>query len=135
MYSLKKFTPLLLVLGFTLSACTAMQNLTVDDLKKPENLRREKVFSLTIPQIQKAIFDYSSKCTPVKNIVVDPSNPKFGTIATDFTGLTQRNVGILIEFTETSRGTEAKGYAHYAHWTEKGIDRTFLAIENPTTCK
>ena len=131
----KKIVCIIFINLSVISGCVSFQNLTVKDLKKPENLRREKKFNLTIAQIQKAIFDYSKKCIQLKNILVDPQNPKFGIIAIDSMGLTQSNVGTLMEFKETPIGTEAIGYSYYEGWAGIQIDRTFMAIENPTNCQ
>ena len=118
-----------------LTGCSAMQDLTVDDLKQPENLRREKAFSQTIAQIRKSIFDYSSKCDLQKNIYVDPGNTNFGTISFEGMGLTRNNISVLIEFNQTQIGTEAKGYSYNETSASYFIDRIFKVIEFPEKCQ
>jgi hypothetical protein len=129
-----KITSFFLIACF-LGGCVSMQNLTVDDLKKPENLRREKIYTLKISKIQKAIFEYSEKCGLIENIIVDPENSKYGKIAISTMGLTQLNVGTLIEFHEKEEQTEVKVWSFHEHWTKIQADKILGAIENPKSCR
>jgi len=126
---------LCLVSVFLVIGCVAMQNLTVDDLRKPENFRREKIVPLTIPEIQKAIFDYSEKCGLIEQITVDPENSKFGKILIATMGLTQLNAGTLIEFREKDQSTEIKVWSYHEHWTKRQADKILGAVENPKICQ
>jgi hypothetical protein len=118
-----------------LSGCTTFQNLNVDsDLKKPENLRRELTINLTIPEIQKILFDYSTKCVKQNNLIVDPQNEKLGFMSFESMGLTQRNVGTLIEFSQKNSDTDLKGYSYYEHWAKTHIDKTIRILQNPGVC-
>ena len=123
------------IITFLLVGCVSFQNLTVDDLKKPENLRREKTYNLTIPKIQKAIFDYSEKCGLIEKITTDPENSKYGKISIPAMGLTQLNVGTLIEFQEKGFETEVRVWSYHEHWTKIQADKILGAIENPIKCR
>jgi hypothetical protein len=123
------------IIAYFMIGCVAMKNLTIDDLKKPENLRREKIYNLKIPKIQKAIFEYSEKCGLIEKIVIDPENSEYGKIAISTMGLTQLNVGTLIEFHEKEEQTEVKVWSFHEHWTKIQADKILGAIENPKICR
>jgi hypothetical protein len=118
-----------------LSGCTSFQNLNIDsDLKKSENLRREITINLTIREIQKILFDYSNKCSKLNSLIVDPKDEKVGFISFDSMGLTQMNVGTLIEFNQKNSDTAIKGYSYYENWAKIHIDKIIRILQNPESC-
>lgn len=131
-----KYTQLLFYYSIIfITGCTTFQNLNVEsDLKKAENLRREQTLDLTIPEIQKIMFDYSIKCVKQNSFIIDPKNEKLGFMSFQSMGLTQENVGTLIEFSQKNNETELKGYSYYEHWAKIHIDKTIRILQNPGVC-
>lgn len=118
-----------------LSGCGSWQNLTITDIAQPAYLRRTEVLDLTLPQIQKALYDYSAKCNLMPQLRIDPSNPNAAILQTEMMGLTQANPGIVIEFMQTGKQTKAIGYSYYYNFAwPSAMERIFEAIKMPSKC-
>jgi hypothetical protein len=118
-----------------LSGCAVVQNLDINDLKTKENLRRELVLNLTIKQIERDLFRYSSNCTKLNQLIINPSDEKSASMAFELGGFSRLNVGILIEFRESNGRTAVKGYSYYEHWAVINIDKVIRILENPGVCQ
>lgn len=121
---------------FVLASCGAMQNLSTEDIIQPQYLRRSELLEMTISQIQQSIYDYSAKCTQLRPLRVNPSNPTTALYVETTMGLSQANPGIVLVFNETGNQTKVDSYSYNYSFAWPGrIDNLNEAIKNPSQCR
>lgn len=117
----------------TLAGCASLQNLTANDIRKDEYLRRTEHIPVTISQANNAIGTYSIRCRPYPKFVVNPENDKQATITFSMPGLSRSSVIAVIDANEYQDQTEITGYAYYSTYT-KFIDRLVEIMQQPSNC-
>lgn len=120
----------------TLTGCIAFQNLTTEDILRPEYLRRTATIEKTIPQIQQALYDYSAKCSLMPALRINPSDPNSAILQTTTIGWTKQNPAIVIQLTQNGKQTKAEGYSYsYEFAWPTRMDELFQPLVDPTICK
>jgi hypothetical protein len=133
---MKKLHALTVFSTLMLAGCGALQNLSTEDIIQPEYLRRSEVLEMTIPQIQQAFYDYSAKCTQLRQPRINPSNPKVALYVEETIGLSQANPGIVFVFTETGTTTRVDSYSYSNSFAWPGrVENIWKAIKNPKQCR
>jgi hypothetical protein len=119
---------------FFLGGCSALQNLTVEDVRQPKYLAVTKTFNLTLPQISKNLYEYDTRCSPLLiNLRISPSNPDIGIISVTSMGLTQASVVAVIDFKQDGKQTLVRGYK-YTTPLISNLERIIWAIDHPNEC-
>jgi hypothetical protein len=123
------------ILSFTflLVGCSALQNLTVEDVRQEKFLSVTKTYDLTIKQISHNLYQYNLKCTPVPDLRIDPSNPNKAILTSNSIGFTDVSIVTVVDFQQEGSKTLVKGYK-YTTPLISNLDSIIWAIDNPQTC-
>jgi len=123
-----------IVMLLCLAGCAPLQNLTADDIRKPEYLSETRTFPLTLDEVEHALYLHDEKCRLTSGIRRNPTNKSEGVISVVTPVIVAASVTVLVDLKQHGSTTEAKGYSvppSSAH----DIRTIFSAIENPTTCQ
>lgn len=117
-----------------LAGCAQLQNVTVDEIRNPEYQRTEGEIAKTIPQIQRAMYDYGASCRNIGQLAIDPSNSGRATYATFMPGITDASAALLIDLQEAGPNTKYQGYTYYSTWAKR-IEDAVYAMSGGKDCR
>lgn len=117
-----------------LAGCGNFQNVTVSDLRTPENQRAKGTLNMSILQIQTALYKYGTICRSLGSVDVDPSDAHRAQYTSYMPGLTKMSAATLVDFRQVGdHETRYTGYTYYRSAADLVTD-VVSAIENPATC-
>lgn len=117
-----------------LGGCSALQNLTVEDVRQPKFLAVTKTFNLSLTQISENLYKYDTKCPPLlTSLRISPANPDIGIITVTSMGITQASVVAVIDLRQDGKQTTVKGYK-YTTPLISNLERIIWAIDHPNEC-
>ena len=123
----------ILSVAFLLFGCSALQNLTVDDVRQDKFLSVTRTYDLTIKQISQNLYRYNLKCSPLPDIKIDPSNPYKAILTTQSMGFTDLSIVTVVDFEQEGSKTLVKGYK-YTSPLISYLDSIIWAIDYPHIC-
>ncbi|MGG4774337.1 hypothetical protein ACLO87_06865 [Paenalcaligenes sp. Me52] len=118
-----------------LSGCAMFQNVKIDQLRTPENLRKSGTIEKSIPQIQQALYDYGDKCSTTGTpLAVNPSDPRKARFTTYIPGFTRDSAVLLVELNQVGDElTEYQGYTYYLTWKNR-LDQILYIMGGGLDC-
>ncbi len=117
-----------------LAGCGQLQNVTVSELRTPENLRKEGTINLSIAQIQQSLYDYGKSCRPLSPLVINPSDPTRATYIVTMMGWSKASAAQVVDLREAAPGrTEYQAYTYYKPLNDH-LDELITSMSDPTIC-
>jgi hypothetical protein len=117
-----------------LAGCATMQNLSANDLRKPEYTYRTETLDMTMPQIRTALFEYRRNCRSFGSFDYDPSGNGRMVIEYEGMGATQSSIYFVVDLDGRPDGkTQLKSYTYYTTW-HVWVDNVISAIKSPNVC-
>ncbi|MGG4603470.1 hypothetical protein ACLPHM_01630 [Paenalcaligenes sp. Me131] len=118
-----------------LAGCGQLQNVTVEQIRTPDHLRKSGTIEKSISQIQQSLYDYGDKCrSPRGQITVNPSDHRKARVTSYMDGLTKDSAALLIELNQVGDTlTEYQGYTYYSNWT-KILEQILYIMEGGLDC-
>ncbi len=121
------------LISFLVTGCSALQNLTVDDVRQNKYLSVTKTYDLTIKQISQNLYQYNLRCSPIPDLKIDPSDPNRAILTTNSMGFTDVSVVTVVDFQQQGTKTLVKGYKYTTPLISQ-LDSIIWAIDNPKSC-
>ena len=126
---------IIVVLLVTISGCAIFQRLNMQDIKATEYLYKSYKIDKSIKQVDKILYDYSTRCRPLPNLEVDPATQKTAFMAWKLYVTDNPTIIGLVEFVEKADGTTtAKAYWYYKS-DGKLSDKVVAIIKDSSDCQ